>query len=178
MVVGVDDDLSKCETTIPTLTSVRIDVEGGGYAAAEALEECIRSGRKRVADRLFGVAHLVRRTSSRQLRIPDSRVLFALEVIRRGVQDGIGIGSEDVARAVQMPLRTLHRRFLKAVGHTLGHEVREMRFEQAKRKLAVPGSSIDSVASFCGYDSASTLRKLFVRRLGSSPSHWRKSLCL
>ena len=178
VVVGVDDDLSKCETTVPTLTSVRVDVEGGGYAAAEALDECIRLRHKRVADRLFGVAHLVRRTSSRQLRIPDSRVLFALEVIRRGVQDGIGIGSEDVARAVQMPLRTLHRRFLKAVGHTLGHEVREMRFEQAKRKLAVPGSSIDSVASFCGYDSASTLRKLFVRRLGSSPSHWRKSLCL
>ena len=176
VVVGVDDDLSKCETTVPTLTSVRIDVEGGGYAAAEALDECIRLGRKRVADRLFGVAHLVRRASSRQLRIPDSRVLSALEFIRRSVQNGIGISVEDVAKEVQMPLRTLHRRFLKAVGHTLGHEIREMRFEQAKHQLAVPGSSVDSVASFCGYDSASTLRKLFARRLGKPPSLWKKSM--
>ena len=176
VVVGVDDDLSKCETTVPTLTSVRIDVEGGGYAAAEALDECIRLGRKCVADRLFGVAHLVRRASSRQLQIPDSRVLSALEIIRRSVQSGIGISVEDVAREVQMPLRTLHRRFLKAVGHTLGHELREMRFEKAKRQLAVPGSSVDSVASFCGYDSASTLRKLFARRLGRPPSLWKKSM--
>ena len=77
-----------------------------------------------------------------------------------------------------MPLRTLHRRFLKAVGYTLGHEIREMRFEQAKRQLALPGSSIDSVAVFCGYDSASTIRKLFAQRLGSSPSRWRASTCL
>ena len=178
VVVGVDDDLSKCETTVPTLTSVRVDVEGGGYAAAEALEECIRLGRKRVADRLFGIVHLVRRASSRHLRIPDSRVLPALEFIRRSVQDGVGISVEDVAREVQMPLRTLHRRFLKAVGYTLGHEIREMRFEQAKRQLALPGSSIDSVAVFCGYDSASTIRKLFAQRLGSSPSRWRASTCL
>ena len=176
VVVGVDDDLSKCETTVPTLTSVRVDVEGGGYAAAEALDECIRLRHKRVADRLFGVAHLVRRTSSRQLRIPDSRVLSALEFVRRSVQNGIGISVGDVAKEIEMPLRTLHRRFLKAVGHTLGHEIREMRFEQAKHQLAVPGSSVDSVASFCGYDSASTLRKLFDRRLGKPPSLWKKSM--
>jgi transcriptional regulator GlxA family with amidase domain len=51
-----------------------------------------------------------------------------------------------------------------------------MRFEKAKRQLAVPGSSDDSVASFCGYDSASTLRKLFARRLGKPPSLWKKSM--
>ena len=152
-------------------------MSGPLYAAAEALEECIRLGRKRVVDRLFGIVHLVRRASSRHLRIPDSRVLPALEFIRRSVQDGVGISVEDVAREVQLPLRTLHRRFLKAVGHTLGHEIREMRFEQAKRQLALPGSSIDSVAVFCGYDSASTIRKLFAQRLGSSPSRWRASTC-
>ncbi len=175
-VVSVDDDKSKCETISPSLTSVQIDVEGGGYAAAEALSECMATGKRQVKDRMFGVAYLMRRVSSCRMRIPDSKILSALEIIRRDIHAGNGIVAEDVAHKMNMPLRTLHRRFLNAVGHTLGHEIREMRFEMAKRKLESTCLPVEAVAGSCGYDSASTLRKLFATRLGCSPVRWRKSL--
>ncbi len=38
VMVSVDDDAVKCENAKVTLTSVRLDVEAGGYAAAEVLD--------------------------------------------------------------------------------------------------------------------------------------------
>ncbi len=173
VVVGVDDDLSKCETAPVSLTSVRLDVEAGGRAAAEMLDACIRGRTTRVQDRSFGVAYLARRASSRPLRAPDARVARALESIRQGISGGIT--AQDVARSVGMPLRTLHRRFLKAVGHAMGEEIREARLEMAKRLLSTTDETVTEVAGRCGYDSDSTLRKSFMRCIGMSPSAWRQS---
>ena len=171
VMVSVDDDAVKCENTKVTLTSVRLDVEAGGYAAAEVLGEYLRTKNTPVPERSFGVACLVRRTSSRPLLLPDSRVARALETVRLGISQGIT--AHDVAKEVQMPLRTLHRRFLQAAGHTLGHEIREARLDLAKRLLLTTESSVATIASLCGYDSDSTLRRIFSHRFGVSPSHWR-----
>ena len=41
-VLGVDDDPLLCETASPTLSSVEMDVEAAGFAAAAALDAAMR----------------------------------------------------------------------------------------------------------------------------------------
>ncbi len=41
-VIGVDDDETICENTVPTLSSVQSDFEGGAYRAAEFLDQLMR----------------------------------------------------------------------------------------------------------------------------------------
>ena len=72
-----------------------------------------------------------------------------------------------------VPLRSLHRRFLNATGHTLGLEIREARFDLARRLLATSDSSVSAIANFCGYDSDSSLRKAFSRHGELSPLQFR-----
>ena len=169
-VVGIDDDLSKCETGKVSLSSVRLDVEDGARRAAAALCETMQTGR-RVADATFAVQFVSERASTRPLRIPDGRVAVAIETIRHGI--GSGITATEVARAVGVPLRSLHRRFLNATGHTLGLEIREARFSLAKRLLSTTDSSVAAIANFCGYDSDSSLRKAFAQHGEPSPLKFR-----
>ena len=169
-VIGIDDDLSKCETAKVSLSSVRLDVEGGAKRAAAALDETMRTG-SRVADATFGVQFVSERATTRPLRIPDGRVKAAIETVRRNIADGIT--AADVARRVGVPLRSLHRRFLGATGHTLGLEIREARFALAKRLLSTTESSVSAIANFCGYDCDSSLRKAFARHGELAPRRFR-----
>lgn len=169
-VIGIDDDSSVCETCSVSLSSVRLDLEAGATLAAKALDETIRTGR-RVADATFGVQFVSERASTRPLRIPDGRVAAAIETVRREVASGID--AQGVARSVGVPLRSLHRRFLNATGHTLGLEIRETRFALAKRLLSTTDSSVSAIANFCGYDSDSSLRKAFARHGELAPRQFR-----
>lgn len=169
-IIGIDDDSSKCESAPIPLSSVRLAIERGAQMAAEALDETMRTGR-RVADGKFGVLYAVERASTRPLRIPDGRVAAAIETVRRDVASGIT--AEEVARRVGVPLRSLHRRFVNATGHTLGLEIREARFDLARRLLATSDSSVSAIANFCGYDSDSSLRKAFARHGECSPLQFR-----
>ena len=169
-VIGIDDDISKCEAAKVSLSSVRLDVEGGAKRAAAALDETMRTG-SRVADATFGVQFVSERATTRPLRIPDGRVKAAIETVRRNIADGIT--AADVARRVGVPLRSLHRRFLGATGHTLGLEIREARFALAKRLLSTTESSVSAIANFCGYDCDSSLRKAFARHGELAPRQFR-----
>lgn len=169
-VLGIDDDSTKCESLQTSLSSVRLDVEEGARRAAAALDETMRTG-CRVADATFGVQFVSERATTRPLRIPDGRVMAAIETVRRNIADGIT--AADVARRVGVPLRSLHRRFFGATGHTLGLEIREARFALAKRLLSTTESSVSAIANFCGYDCDSSLRKAFARHGELAPRQFR-----
>ena len=169
-IIGIDDDSTKCESAPISLSSVRMALERGARVAAEALDETMRTGRC-AADGKIGVLYAVERASTRPLRIPDGRVAAAIETVRREISSGLT--AADVARRVGVPLRSLHRRFLNATGHTLGLEIREARFDLARRLLATSASSVSAIANFCGYDSDSSLRKAFARHGERSPLQFR-----
>ncbi len=63
-IVGVDNEVEICENTYPTLTSVLPDFEGGGYMAAQWLDEILGRGvgETLCRERLDRVSRLLRET--------------------------------------------------------------------------------------------------------------------
>ncbi len=182
-VVGCDDDESVCERPSTTLSSIRPDFEGEGFAAGELLARqmaCAATGRISASSvrnaakvlRIGGV-EVVRRLSSRWLLWRDPLVESVLEEIRLRFAEHITAASLAEARGVS--LRTLERRFLRVKGRTIGREIEDVRFRAAQRLLAGPKRlRLDAVANFCGYSSDSALHKAFRARLGVTPGKWRK----
>jgi transcriptional regulator GlxA family with amidase domain len=70
--------------------------------------------------------------------------------------------------------RSFKRRFTQATGMSPIEYVQTLRLEEAKQILESTDSSIESVAQDIGYEDASFFRRLFRRKVGLTPAHYRK----
>jgi transcriptional regulator GlxA family with amidase domain len=80
-----------------------------------------------------------------------------------------------LARRAAMSPRNFARLFTQTVGKTPGKHIEDLRLEIARRQLESRRSSLPEVAKASGFKSAEVLRRVFVRRLGTTPGQYRKS---
>jgi transcriptional regulator GlxA family with amidase domain len=83
---------------------------------------------------------------------------------------------ECLAQRSDMSIRNFSRRFHEETGLTPAKFVEQTRFEAARRMLAEGDDALEKIAGLCGFGSAETLRRVFVRRTGMSPAAYRLRL--
>ena len=81
-----------------------------------------------------------------------------------------------LARRVAMSPRNFARRFREQVKQTPARYIEELRFEAAKRELALERQSIGEAAQRSGFQNPESLRRLFQRRLGITPKVFRDQM--
>jgi len=171
-VVAVDNQEIFCENAIPSLSSIGLDFYGAGLASAELLDKVIRGQAKNGECRRYNTTGLVRRASSRRLRVIDTSVSSALETIRLHACEGLS--SADVLRNFDCSRRQAEMRFRKATGNSILEEIHRTRFVRARELLRTTRTSVEAIANMCGYAHAVFLVKLFRRFTGQSPDEWRR----
>ena len=172
-VVGVDNDTDICEGTVPTLTSVFPDFEGGGYLAAELLDSLLRDtwdGSRRIT---YGIRGVIQRQSSMRLKTPDRLIAAAVEYIRLNACSGITV--PDVAAYLNVSRRYAERHFRAALGHSILDEIQVRRLDRVRALLRETNQPIRQIGEDCGYDSETYLKALFKRRFGMTMRDYRKS---
>ena len=180
-----------------TVSSVRIDFEFAGYAAARMLAELTGRATARpaahdtrrstrdareghlqprsgdlIGKAVFGPLLVERRqsTGGRGRRAP--RILEAVEAIRREACDGLTVAA--LASRFPGSRRLFEMRFREAMGHSALDEILDVRLERALALLARSDVPIGAIAAFCGFGCDYELRKLFRARFGTSLRAWRK----
>lgn len=81
----------------------------------------------------------------------------------------------ELARRAAMSPRHFTRVFTDEVGEAPGAYVERVRVEAARRQLEESDDPVAVIAARCGFGTAETLRRNFVRRLGVSPDRYRKT---
>ena len=81
---------------------------------------------------------------------------------------------EAVAGRAAMSPRNFARVFKRDVGETPGAWVETMRVERARELLEETERNVEDVAARCGFGSAETMRRAFLRRVKVSPSAYRE----
>jgi transcriptional regulator GlxA family with amidase domain len=79
-----------------------------------------------------------------------------------------------LATRASMSPRHFTRVFTAEVGEAPGQYVERVRTEAARRALEDSGDTVAVVARRCGFGSAETLRRTFVKRLGIPPDQYRR----
>jgi transcriptional regulator GlxA family with amidase domain len=82
-----------------------------------------------------------------------------------------------LAREAEFSLRHFARCFHEEMGTTPAKFVERMRFEAAQQLLAEGSKTIVEISEACGFGSAETLRRVFIRRAGCSPAAYRARVC-
>lgn len=134
------------------------------------------------------VAQQVARWLVLYLRRPGGQTQFAAPVWTprakhnsiRSVQEAIEAepaarhSITNLARSATMSPRHFSRVFTDEVGEAPGAYVERIRVEAARRQLEECGDTVATIATRCGFGTAETLRRTFIRRVGVSPNQYRK----
>ncbi|HYO02526.1 MAG TPA: helix-turn-helix domain-containing protein [Mycobacterium sp.] len=106
----------------------------------------------------------------RARRAPIRSVQEAIECEPRGPHS-----VSDLARRAAMSPRHFTRVFTDEVGEAPGTYVERVRTEAARRQLEETDDTVAVIAGRCGFGTAETMRRNFVRRMGISPDQYRKT---
>jgi transcriptional regulator GlxA family with amidase domain len=80
----------------------------------------------------------------------------------------------ELARRVGMSVRHFTREFARDLGQPPAEYVEQVRVDAARRLLAAEPVLVSVAATRCGFGSAETMRRAFLRRLGVPPDHYRR----
>jgi transcriptional regulator GlxA family with amidase domain len=81
---------------------------------------------------------------------------------------------EALAALAHMSPRHFARTFRVEVGLTPARYVERLRLEAARRRLEEGDEPVAGVAAACGFGTAETMRRVFLRALGIGPSEYRR----
>jgi transcriptional regulator GlxA family with amidase domain len=79
-----------------------------------------------------------------------------------------------LASIAQMSERSFARWFAHEVGTTPGRYVEQVRVEAARRTLEESDDSVALIARACGFGTAETMRRSFIRSLHIGPTEYRR----
>lgn len=91
--------------------------------------------------------------------------------VQQNLQHRLSI--DDLAARAGMSVRSFSRHYRAATGRTPASALEDMRLETARRLLEQNGH-VSRVAHQCGFGTEETMRRIFRRRLGSSPQEYRE----
>ena len=172
-VLGVDNDPLLCETCDPPLSSVVLDAEEAGFAAAAALDEAMRGNRAPWGMIRFGGVRVIERASTARFVGRDRLVAQTRSLVSSGLSGRLPVSG--LARTLGVSRRTLESRFRAETGVPLGRAILLERIALAKHLLGTTAMTHEAIADACGFCDASHMGRAFRRLAGAKPSDFRKS---
>ena len=170
--LSLDDDAAICTTVSPALSSLPTNDVRLGYAAGRILNELLRGAADGGRTIRFASHRIVTRLSTDADALSDRFVAEALRHARGHLADRLDAAT--LARRIGYSKHMLQIRAERALGHTLGDEIRRMRLAAAKELVAETDSPIADIAEACGFTSVSHLALRFREKFAMTPLAWRR----
>lgn len=170
-IMGVDNDEILCNLSNPALSSVNIDIEGGGYEAAKLAERMVREHDFEGEDVVLRPMNIVSRMSSNIYATKDTAILTALQYISANIDKKILV--DDVLQQVPLSRRLLEQRFLKVTGTTIYKYISELRMDRFAELLLSSQDSIANIAARLDEPDTKSISRRFLAIKGCTPSEFR-----
>ena len=172
-VLGIDDDPLYCETSGVTLSSVRINSARRGRIAAECLSRMMQ-GVDEPADPVYIQPDgITERASTNVFAIPHPPTVRALHYIHGHIADP-SLNVSEIARHSGVCRRRLETAFMQYLRRSIKNEILELRMDKAIEMIKHTNSGLFAVADECGFSSHQSMSRIFKRKLGRTPSSFRK----
>jgi LacI family transcriptional regulator len=172
-ILGLENDVTVCESVEPTLSSIELDMRQVGYEAAYLLDRMM-AGEKPPKDViLVPPSRVVVRQSTDLMHIENADVVHALQFIREHACTGIDV--DRVAEEVGLSRSVLQRQFLKHLKRTPKSEIMRIRIDHAKTLLTKSDKVSEIFARKCGFSSLRYFTMAFCREVGMTPKAYRQT---
>jgi len=172
-VMGVDNDELLCSLGSPTLSSILVDIEDGGFRAAELIERMVTRPDLPAQDIVLKPVKIVGRISTAAFATDDVQIQKAVQFIHQNYQKKIGV--KDVMGEVALSRRLLERRFKQVTGQTLYQYITDLKIKRfAEMLLDGKEDQVTSIALSLGESDTKSISRRFKQIYGCSPKEWRE----
>ena len=171
-VLGVDNDEVACNLARPPLSSVNLNLRKTGYETAELLDKMMSEKQTEYQHITIMPTHVVTRESTDIMAISDPEVAEAVRFIRDN--HGKLIQVADVARAVDVTIRSLQRRFRLALDRSVFDVISSSRMEYISRLLVETDWPISRIALDVGFSDVAHFVRRFRSVKAMTPLAYRK----
>ena len=173
LILGVDDNVTLCETSNPPLSSIPLLTYDAGYRAAEILDLAIQGKYtpENMPNGFFTGGPVVERLSTARSFAYDMLVRRCQEVLAADFTAPIRVSA--LATRFRVSRRTLETHFRNVTGTSIAEEVTRLRIERAKHLLTTTGKTLAQIADECGFYDISHFSATFYRRVGVRPTLFR-----
>ncbi|MCX6876322.1 MAG: substrate-binding domain-containing protein [Verrucomicrobia bacterium] len=171
-VVGVGNIALASDTSPVPLTSVDIAAEDIALAGARLLDHLMDGGTAPDEPVIIAPRGMVLRLSSAALAVTHPLLLRVLERLRADLAKPFDI--RGLAAANGVSARTLYHLFRSELRCTPVEFLQREQLAKAKGMLESGPAVIKELVQACGFGTARTMNRLFLRHEGCSPKLWRK----
>ena len=164
-VIGVNDDTVTCETSRPTLTSIRRSGQVVGRLAAETLLKQIH-GERVDHETIVAPGRFMERESTRTLAIDHPGLALAVDFVATHFQSPVGV--DQIVAVCGQSRRWLEEAFRRELDCSPAEFLKRRRVRAAREILSArPKIGLGELAALCGFSGTRQLKAVFERETGS-----------
>ncbi len=171
-VLGVDNDSIICAISDPPLSSIALNVEPAGYAAADLLSKLMNGEPMKGQEIIATATHVVKRQSTDVLSINDANLVNAIRFIKQNAKNKFSVN--DVVAQTYISRRSLEEKFKKILYRTINEEIKRVRVEQITQVLIESSLSISEITSLFNFTDAEHISRYFKKEKGMGLREFRK----
>jgi LacI family transcriptional regulator len=171
-VMGVDNDVTTCNLSDPTLSSVNLNIEKAGYETASLILRLIRHDPDAPRNVIIQPRGIINRMSTNIYATDDPIVLKAMEFIHQHLSNPLCVN--DVLRTLPLSRRLLEIRFKKITGQSVYNYIVTCRMELFARMLQESDRPISELSLEIGMSNYGNLARQFKAFKGCTPSEYRQ----
>lgn len=170
-VIGVDNDEVLDNLSDPTLSSIDVDIELGGYNAADMAVRMMKDPDYKGEDIVLRPISIITRMSTSVFATKDKEVVKALRFISQNTEKKISV--PDILKEVPLSRRLLETRFKQATGDTIYSYISRQRIERFAYLLLHSNETIAEIAYKMDEDDPKSFCRRFKSIKGCTPSEFR-----
>ena len=172
-VIGMDNDETICEHTVPALTSVSRNSERVGWEGAALLDRMMQGAPAPTQDLLLDCDGIAARQSTDILYCADPVVQKALDYMRENLKAQFNVAL--IAEHASVSKRTLEMHFRESLSRSPHEYLTKLRVQRAQALMQMPQKrTIDQIAAECGFGTTPTFYSAFRQATGQTPACFRK----
>ena len=173
-VLGVNNDVLRCELSNPPVSSVAVNAFQSGRQAAEHLDWLMAGERSDAINIRIEPAGIVTRKSTDILSMRDKDVAAALNYIRQHACEGITV--DQVLTHVFISRSQLEHKFRRYIGCSPQVEIRRVQIARICQLLVETDLPLKEISERAGFDHVEYMSVVFKRVTGETPGHYRKNI--
>lgn len=170
-VLGVDNDDLLCQISHPPLSSIALDVETGGYKAAERLHQLMNHEITEAFDIVIPPIRIESRQSTEKYAVDDKYILKVIDYIRQNYARNISV--DDITHTIPLSRRIMEKRFKEKMGIPVYQYLLKFRVELFSDLLIKTERPLVDLALTCGFDDYKNVSRIFRKYKKTTPLQYR-----
>lgn len=170
-IIGVDDEETLCNLSLPRLTSIRPDCEKIGYQAAVLLDQMMSNSKLTVQSASIQPKGVIARPSTDILAISDSLVIKTIKKLRNENRKYCDINN--IAKELKISRKMLDKRFENALHRTPADVFKWVLISRIQKLLLDTDMPLSQIAKIEGLVSSQNMNVIFKNIVGVSAGTYR-----